>query len=298
MAVLTFKEIHSGRDGDESEGGEGGRIVRRYSRVFRGVTDDNADDAAVVLSNPLAPRYGSQHNKDALAFCRRRRARNESFSKNVWLATFAYSTEFELEEDPTADPVRISWNTEQFQKQFYRDRDGKALLNTAGDPPDPLTEGDDSRWTVRIVKNLSAVPVWLLAYKDVINNNPFIVDGVSVPAKVAKVQSIAISEEQERNDIMFRTLTLGLHFKPDTTWDEERLNEGLREKRPVPQDPSTFVVVNIVNDDGTEPSAPVLLDENGLAIKNPNPEDAHFIPLNLYSLADFNILPGILPAVP
>ena len=129
MAVISFKKIHNGRDGDDD-----GK-ARRYTEVYRAVTNSNHDTAVTVLA--AAPAFGAVYSGDMAAFCRRRRARNESFSKRVWIVTLAYSTEREIEENPLDDPAIITWDTDPFQKPVVKDRDGKAHLNSAGDPFDP-----------------------------------------------------------------------------------------------------------------------------------------------------------------
>ncbi len=90
MAVTSFKEIHNSRDGGDEI--TRGTTVRRHTRVFRAVTDDPDDDYTVVLAHADCPEEGEVHNNDSAAWAQRRRARNESFSKMVWIVTVNYST--------------------------------------------------------------------------------------------------------------------------------------------------------------------------------------------------------------
>ncbi|KKM87078.1 hypothetical protein LCGC14_1272490, partial [marine sediment metagenome] len=103
MSVDTFNEIHRGRDGADEFSGQ--KTVTRYTRVFRATTTSNTDEAVAVKGHSSCPRIGSIYPEDIRAKCRRVRARNESFSKRVWLVTANYSTEFEAEENPLDDPV-------------------------------------------------------------------------------------------------------------------------------------------------------------------------------------------------
>lgn len=282
MAVTTFKEIHSGRDGDEGLSRDGRRI-RRYTRVWRATTDDNDDDGFVVLLAPGCPGIGSVHPTDPTAFLRRLRPRNESFSKRVWIVTGAYSSEQEIEENPLADPAVIEWGTEQFQRVYIDDVNGQAILNEANEPFNPAHVGDDSRVTATIRKNLAVVPAWILIYRDAVNHAPCVVDGMAVATGVAKVQAVHISSRQERNEVNFRVLTLLLHFNPDG-WKAKILNQGLRQ----------LVSSNLedcVDNDGQPVTSPVLLDADGLQLASPSPSNATYIEAEIYTARNFSVLP-------
>jgi len=132
MAVSSVKEIWRGRDGDDSSSPS----VRIHSRVFRVVTDDPYDDAEDIYASGLLPAIGAAHPNNASATCRRRRGRNESFSPKVWIFVCSYSTEqrFEPTDNPLNDPADIQWETQQFQKVITEDRNGDAIVNSAGQP--------------------------------------------------------------------------------------------------------------------------------------------------------------------
>ena len=279
MSVLTFDEIHNGRDGGDDE--SQGRLVRRYSRVFRAVTDNNSDDASVVLAS--APSYGAVYPKDMRAYCRSRSARNESFSKRVWIVTCLYSTEREIQESPLDDPPSVEWGTEQFQRPFYKDTDGDAILNSAGDQYDPPVEGDDSRWTATLTRNVSAVPAWLLTYADAVNSSAFTLDGIAIGERQAKIQAIRLSPVQERNDIVYRVLTITFHFSSD--WRLEVLDAGFREK-------VSDEMKRIKNDGDSEwPTVPVCLNGSGAVLENPTPATAKYNTHTLYEEKSFATLP-------
>jgi len=284
VSVISFKEIHSGRDGADELGAE--QAVRRYTRVFRAVTDSNTDEAATVLAYQSCPSLGSIYPHDISAYCRRVRARNESFSKRVWIVTCAYSSEYEREENPLADPAHITWNSEQFQRPCYEDRNGKAILNSAGDYFDPTIEADDSRWTVTVRKNLAWVPSWLLNYRDAVNSTSFQLDGITFSTGQAKMQAIQIGPWQERNDISFRVISMTMHLKREG-WALRILDQGFREK-----DPQTRELSDITNDkDGNKPTVPALLNGQGQALVDPTPENAVILSFDLYEERDFRFLP-------
>ena len=287
MSVYDAAEIHNGRDGDDEVAQRKG--VSRYTRVFRVTTTANTDAAAVVLA--AMPRLGAVYPGNPRAFLLRRRARNESFSKRVWIVTLAYSTEKELQEDPLADPAETEWNTEQFQRPVFKNKAGQGILNSAGDPPDPPAQRDDSRITAVTNKNLPTVPAWILAYRDAVNDAAFVLDGIAIPKGIAKMQAVRVSKWQERNDIRFRVVTMTMHFADtdDVDWPITFLDQGFREK-------IAGKLFNIKNDpppngDGEEVTAPVPLDGNGVKLANPTPANAVFNDEYVYDLLDFSVLP-------
>lgn len=307
MAVVAngFKEIHNGRDGGDDI--TRGTNVRRYIRVFRAVTDDPNDDATVVLGHGDCPEEGAVHNNDSSAWCQRRRARNEGFSKLVWIVTINYSTERELSTSPLSDPVQISWDTESFQSIVTKDIYGNGILNSAGDPYDPAAEKDDGRWTVTTRKNVTSAPAWLLSYRQAVNNAPFTIDGITVATRRGKVQAINISPAQRRNDVAFRVITIRLQLK-DEEWDLSLLDAGFHEiggsgagsgagsgsgcECPTRVDCcGSGQRKLIILCECEEPVVPVLLDGAGHVLADPNIYNAVFRTHRVYNEKDFSILP-------
>lgn len=308
MGVTSIKEIHSGRDGAE-ELGRDDQEVRRYTRVFRVTTGSNYDGWYVISGSPSLPVIGAVYPSDPEAYCRRRRGRNESFSKQVWIVTCAYSTEKELEENPLNEPAEIEWDTEQFQRPYVKDKDGEGIVNSAGDAFDPAVDGDDSRWMATVQKNVAAVPTWLLEYRDAVNedevtkDNPegtFEFDGLTIYPNEAKMQAIRISKWQERNDVNYRVLTMRIQFKYDERqhgvaeddavfkgWSRQTLDIGLRRKDP---DDATKRI-KCLDDEGREATSPMRLDGAGAQQADPTPANAKYITDDIYQRQPFAVLP-------
>ncbi len=219
MAVLTFERIHNGRARNTTVSGK--KQITRYTDIYRATTDSNTTEPETVVAHADCPDIGDAHARDADAYCRSVRAVNEPFSKKVFLVTVGFSTEYEMAEDPTDEPARISWRTESYQKPVVFDRNAVAHLNTAGDLFDPPAMMDDSRWVATIVKNVSTVAslTWLLSYRDAINSAQFTLDGLTIPKGWAKLSAIEISEPQERNTVAYRVLTMTIQMAEleDTT---------------------------------------------------------------------------------
>lgn len=274
MAVTSFREIHDGREGSGQITNR--KMVRRYTRVFRAETNDPHDDAVTVLNAAGAPLPGSVYPYDTSAWCQGGKA--VSPHKKVWICTFSYSSEREMKEDPNADPPQFSWSTQQFQKSYTKDNAGKAIVNSAGDPFDPPVEGDDSRWSCTVTRNVPSVPSWILDYKDAVNSAAFTIDGISVNKGAAKLQSITIGPAATRNDVIYRPLALTITFAE--TFAAEVLDAGFRYK-----DDGT--ITKVPND----PVAPVPLDGSGGILENPTEDNAVILEFDIYPEKDFSALP-------
>ena len=299
MSVVSFKEIHNGRDSEESTSKEWG--IRRYTRVFRVRTNANTDEGSVILAYADCPKRGDAYPYDADAYCRRVRAHNDDNSKIMWIVTCVYSTGDELSDDPLDDPAKIEWNTEPRQKVFWKDRDGNAILNSAGDYYDPPVEGDDSRWVATVTKNLAAVPAWVLTYKDATNSDGFTLDGVSIAVGVAKLSRIRISGWQERNDIAFRVVTMAIALD-ENGWAAVLLDQGFRELDGCGGGGSGSGSgsgnggcdegrVHIMDKNGDPVVSPVPLDGSGCAIDCPTPATAVFRTHHIHKVMAFSTLP-------
>lgn len=264
-------------------GGDGIDGIRRYTRAFIFSTSLASEDEYHILAHPSAPKNGSAHPSDSGAFVTSRRAECTD-GQNGWLLTCEYSSERQYNEDPTADPAAISWDSEQFQKPAVFDKDGNAIVNSAGDPFDPPNMMDDSRRIVTVTKNLATVPSWILTYQDAVNSDNFTVDGVPVTAGQAKMQRVSVGEVQSRNGISFRPVVFEIHLQRDG-WLLEPLDAGFREK-------AGSLRINILNDGDLEPpTAPTPLDGSGAVLTNPTAATCVFLSFSVYDTAAFSSLP-------
>jgi hypothetical protein len=286
MSVIEWDELSGGRDGDVESGKK--QTIRRHTRVFRAKTDNNYDDDEIVKAYGECPRVGHAHPNDSGSWCRKVKASNDSFSHRHWLVTAIYSSEFEIAEDPQVDPADIDWDAQLFQRPYFVDNEGKAIVNSAGDYPDPPLEGDDAVWVVSVRKNFSAVPTWILTYKNAVNTSAFVLDGVTIAARQAKISGIRISTKQERNGVPYRAVAIVFHLKDDgDTWDKKWLDQGLNEK-----DPSDSTKRRKITDvNGAYVTSPAMLDGSGAKLSDPKPDTAVFNTDKLYPEKDFSVLP-------
>lgn len=277
MTVIYIGESYHDRTAQNNLG------VRTYTRAFLLQTTSKSDGPYAVGSDPNLPVVGSVHPEDFAAWCRQINVENDNPWAG-WKVTCHYDSANELNPNPVFEPAQISWDFEQFQIVALTDRSGDGITNSAGDIyTDPPPMRDDSRPIVTVIKNVAAVPTYVLTYQDATNSSAFVVDGVSVAAGKAKMNRISVSAKQERNGYQFRTLTFEIHLQRDG-WALSMLDYGYRSKSGSNRN-------LITNTDGTQPPKPVLLDGAGAVLSNPSSSNAVYLSYNVYYQADFNLLP-------
>ena len=278
MAVTYVGELSEGRRAQNSKG------IRTYTRVFRLTTSSQTDDAYTVGSNGSLPVIGNTHPSDGNAYCTDLDVQCVR-GWRIWDVTATYSTERVLSSTPTSDPTYITWDTEQFQKPATQDKDGKGVVNSAGDPFIPAAQMDDSRRIVTVQKNLANVPTWILSYQDAVNSDAFTIDGRSIAIGEAKMQRVSVGPPEIRNGTTFRQVTFVIALRRDG-WAYKILDQGFNEKDPADATKRKPIYIN-----GQLPSSPVLLDGTGKAKTDPKTANATYLTYNVYKTADFSQLP-------
>ena len=288
MAVVSVHEISDGREGDAKI--DKLKSIRNYTRVFRVVTNSPSDEV-VIVEIAMAAAYGispgAVYPRDFGSWCQSLKCKNDPKTKIVWTCTATYTSQWPLDPNPLNDPAQIEWDGDTFQRPFFKDNAGHAILTSAGNYFKTPVEGDDSRWTVSIKKNLAVVPTWLLGYKDSVNSDPFVLDGVSIAVRQAKMMPPKIGVQQNRNSIYYRPVTLVMHLNPDT-WDKVLLDEDTM------QSVTLFGVSALMPcyDTAHQPvREPVPLDGSGGQLANPTPSTCHYITAKIYKELPFASLP-------
>jgi hypothetical protein len=276
MTVTYLGPLPDGETGTAELG------VRKYTRQF-GLYADGGEGIFTVGSNASLPKIGSLHYDDAAARCRSlQMSRASGKDKHNWIATANYDTQVAYEINPLNDPADIQWDGDNFEEVAVFDRDGHACLNSAGDPLQDLFR-ERSRRIVTVIKNVSAVPSWIITNEDAVNSSSFTVDGFSVPTGKAKLSAPRLGRWESRNGYTFRQMTMVFKLNKDG-WASQPLDAGFRYKNGTRRD-------IITNSDGTLPSTPVALNGSGAVLANPSPTNAVFLSFNLYPAYDFNLLP-------
>lgn len=295
MSVTAVQEHWEGREGTAEIGGRS-----QARRSFRVIVDHPRTSIPEVLSGvdpntgERIPVLGEPHPEDFNIYCVS--ATPVQRNKFLWNVVASYaSSQTGYSDNPLDDPAEIEWDSDQFQKPAIADRDGLAIVNAAGDFPDPPPPMDDSRWTCLVRKNIApAVPTWLSSYRNSLNDATFSVDGKSIAQGCAKLSRISIGTRQKRGAIEFRVLTLCLHIA-DEGWALDVPNSGFRYKSGSARIQIAFdhlgALTSPFNPDAQLPAAPVPLDSSGSVITNPTSSNVIVLHPNVYKQKDFSALP-------
>lgn len=286
MAVINVREIHRGRDG------QGSLEETTYTRVFRVWTSTGSDEASVILTylagSPWNLYPGAAYPQDSRAWCTGARP-TQDLGPLGWLVTATYSTKRERAERPEDDPIKISWDEEDYDVVVQKNRNGKAVLNSAGDYPNPALTAQDSILICTIEANVAALPTYLRTYRKAINQAAFVIDGLTVSAKHARVRRISLGQSKYRGTFPFRDVRIELAItdNDEDDWELRFLDRGFRKKVSNGATPPVYTREKIVSDDGTEPTEPVLLNGSGAVLADPTPDNAVFIEVPFYRLKQF-----------
>lgn len=193
------------------------------------------------------------------------------------------------DENPLLDLPIVKPTSGMITRALTRDIDGKAILNTAGDPIIQTVE--DNTIGLSITANVPYVYSSFLALRNTCNVAAITVSGINISAKAARFVLPAnwVSEPKARNDIQYLEFTYELLIDEYDLHYGRPLNAGFRTKTGlVPERLKT-----ITNGDGSEISEPAMLDEDGFYIPDATPDDAFFLTVKKYPTADYSILPGV-----
>lgn len=282
---LPGREINIGKYDDWTR--------RRSWLVF---TDTRAYDEGQLLLDGISggtfpTPYLSTHPDDARFLCKRLAGKQDTRSPLHWRVTADYDTkpwDNDDEENPLDRRTKVSWSTVKYQKAIEKDRDGEAILNSAGDYFDPPPLKDVSRWTATITKNLDAIPTAIFDYPDAINDADWTLQGITIPQHTAKIIGIQISDLQKEGDVEFYTFTYTVEFDSVHQWKGKYLNQGyyyLTDPAVSPRNRKRCRV------DGRDSASPQLLDGDGQQIADPSPSNATFEEYDVETELNFSVLP-------
>lgn len=255
-----------------------------------------ADNVAGVFQAYL-PIEGTVYPGRPFVTCRSVSCKHEKDGFYRYKATYSdkYTTnEKQTDENPLLDVPIVRPTASMSSIAIHRDRDNNAILNAAGDP---IVESKDVNILgFAIEANVAAVPPWVLGYRDTVNDSPIVVGGLPIDTDMARIifPSDWISEPKSRNEISYYVFKYQLALDERDRHFGYPLNAGFREIALVDEDGVlTEKRVAILEDDGSEPSQPVPLDEEGRKLVDPTPETATFRQVGKYPQRDFSVLPGV-----
>lgn len=247
MAYTLFAEIHEGRQASVDS-----KFQRTYTRAFLVGTDAGLYGPAYAGSHPSLPLIFSQHPDDAAAFCVRLSPVQDSQDPTLWRVTAEYSYNPDLaagggtgnpaidgqqqgvapasrSANPTTRPNDYSVATSTYPYAVWKDKDGNAVVNAAGDPFLPPVEIQRPEATLTVGLNSLNAPsgAWLGSV-GCTNSNTMVIGAYTANPGQAKLNSLSAQFLYE-NGINYWRWTLVWGYR--TTWEVEILNQGLRELR-------------------------------------------------------------------
>lgn len=141
-----------------------------YDVVMEARTDAVTDGAKTVLAHASVPKRGDTYafggDSDVAASCRSRSAtvRDVNATRKVWRIALKYSSKGSSQ-DPGqnngGDPIDFGWHLSLGTKSRMvapdKDRNGRAFVNTAGEPFLPPPEKDERYPVLRFTKNATSI---------------------------------------------------------------------------------------------------------------------------------------------
>jgi hypothetical protein len=273
---------------DATHGADGSRAYSRSLEVVVSGLDD--DDPVVgqvaILSVPGVPRRGDvfaceDGTFDSGARCTEVSCRPTPEAPWRWEVTAKYSTDAsstEVIDNPLLRPSRQSWDDAEATEVAEEDRDGNAVVNSAGDAFDPPRQKQVSWSVLTVVKNQAEYDhMEMLQYKNKVNAELWF----GVPPGWAKVKKIS-GKDNDDNGFYYWEVTYVIEIK-EGGWGEQILDQGYREYNEA-GDGWKY----ILNDTGSQVTRPALLD--GFGYELAKGEDPVFLEFNFYEEIDFTDL--------
>jgi hypothetical protein len=243
------------------------------------LTDDLMKVAGLVLGQPYQSSFYNELDVNAI-LCEMNLSRIEN-SPNAWKLKCVYRN-MDPNYNPGPNPFDcapfVETETLPYQVPLVYDRDGNAVLNSAGDAFESPPERDQYRTVTKITVNqVSYDDQYARSLQDNINNDSF-AGADPRTLKIAKITSVphwAAGYGQ-----VWRT-TYEIHYDPKG-WTRKILDMGYKQI-----DDSSGQLVPILLKDGSKPSSACMLDGSGHYIPDPTPNDAVQLEFHVYNEISF-----------
>jgi hypothetical protein len=294
MGATLFGEA-VGRSAGEDESGN-----RTYTRIWHVITsskDDGARAVAAVLPVSRGDFYAigasgdAFYESDPYAFVRSIQVEQQADDPTFWICTVEYGpldpqsggSDNPGSENPTLDPPRVEWDTEQREVIVDEDINGDAVVNAAGDRFDPPIVKDDDRDYLIIERSEQTFdPAIAAQYRKKLNASPF----YGFAAGQVKCDKITASRDYSTLIGVFYRVRYEFAVNLDG-WKKRVLNAGMRQLNVGLTD---YEPILIEDTGGTQVpvSEPVPLDATGRALAAGG--TPVWLEFDIYSTADFDAL--------
>lgn len=248
---------------------------RSYGTVYLvQVNEKNADPVALRLSLLANPKVPAGWATDPQARISGLDLDQMDQSRFWWTAGVAWSTNFsqQVDEDPLSKPVKRYSTSNPATEYVTQDVYGNPIINTAGDPYDPI-EVEALRTEFRVQWNSTSFSVPLaIAYRKATNSDYFSgYDPGTLRVTACNAEEIIIPPGVSTTypaGLTYYSCEAGFALNTDT-WKLKILNSGfyLRDKTK-PNDPKKKVRIMTTNDEGVKVPAETrqLISEDGKSV--------------------------------
>ena len=259
MAVESVKELHTQRQSRKSYGSD---AKTEHRRVYRVITDDITDGSGVALAAAALPdpteRYLNVPLQDVDC-----QGQDDGFT---YVVTYTYSTKSDdggegFEPNPLNRPPEVSGGFDNQTEPYQYDINGDPVSTSAGELLASALERETSEVSISISANESVSWVARYSFNNKINAASFSVDGVTIPAGLAKISGISGNKQSENvngNNFNYWKNTYIVKVRPEG-WDHLYDDRGLYELGP------TSLPQRIKDIDGLDVTKPYPLDGSGAA---------------------------------
>lgn len=207
---------------------------RQYTRVWRAITDGSSvHPSLAALRAPVA--VGVPFPYDINARCTEVSAayEREEDSRQIYLVTATYETKSgsgsqeEENENPLDDVPVKRWSSRTVRLPVRVDINKQAIVNSVGEPFDPLPEEDFQVLVFEYQHNVATYSETnAKEYRGAINSDKFVLSGLQVEPYQARMQNIT-AVNAERNGVRYWVESVVIEIVDD--WRLKLIDEGRRQ---------------------------------------------------------------------
>jgi len=292
MAIVSTVELF------ETSGSYDENWKREFVRTWRILSSTRSESAmAVMLGGPVrhGEIYDVNGDEDAGAFVRRigvvRDASAEDGLSWIFTATYGPYDPNLNPRLPTARPLQVSWIYNQVDMVVDADKEGDAIVNSAGDPYEPALTEEDARPILQIVRYQATFNASLAdEYRNAINSD------VWMGADPLTVRALPITADLEwdADEGWVWKVTYQFAYKRDG-WPRVVLDAGKRAKTTISG--TTYLTPILKGGVPVEDAVPLNGSGAALAVGGTPVFNTHHtrpeLPFNVFGFAESDF-PGIV----
>ena len=230
MSVVRVDEIPMPRTASVPLSG-----AREYTRAWNVWTDNQYTGAAEVVFSGSIPNYLVPYYTDTFADNYAlvvKKTAKQGQSRRHWIVDVNYSTDLskiERTDAPLEETPEIGWSFASTQVVVEKDRNGAAIVNSAGQPFNPPLTRERYALVLNYSSNVANYdPIVALDYMDTVNNAPFY-GAQRGQCRLVKWEAQRKVTAIDGAPAFYWNQQIEIHFLRQG-WAEELLDRGPKEK--------------------------------------------------------------------